>query len=1085
MSYPEKTISITCQGCGLSSTVGIQHAGSEGICGRCSHVILVPISECEASAPLRGAQIPASVAPMSPLLARPVKASRAIFTPVPESAAPATVSAPVPTKVVSTAETAAIKTPSRTEQFQVKAPVEPSVPEATTAHPPVRGAQAPSASTIPAPVQHSVTPIQTPLASTIPVRPNGVQLQSAPQLQAKVLDRPERNTIVGKSSQSPAPAVFTKDTTSGVEPASEPAESRATNPAARTIFGVSFAAAASILIPAAAVLALIVVPLDGKATSEIAISTLEPESASLEVPRTTSPATPTQATERPEIPLPEAVRNGGKGSGRGPLGMRPAGQGGTAIRPAASRGTGASEGGGENMAILDFANNPVSDLLAVYERFTGKTILKDTAIFEGATISLVTPKEVKKADAVRLIEESLIMNGYALIDDPTTNTMKILSTRQDNQAAFSDGVTVHRNEADLPIGETLAGYFMELDNLDPVEAAQLFSDHIGLNSYGRITPVTNPPGLLITENASLIRQLIQIQNTIDVPSPEDSVVTQFIELEYADAATVSQIIQATIDARTELETTGEIRTFAGKSRQPDPKQQQKQNSNSNSSNNGTVISSEIPAQLVADARLNRIMVIARPADFDYIELLVKEFDQPVPPEDPLRRPLNYVYAEDILAVLVDSIQDAASAVALPGGGTLSAASNQLQSSARTGALTGLSGNQSGRSVTTSNTDATGESDQLIAPEENYAPISVLVGKTRIIADPRANSILAYGPKASLKKLSELIDELDQRPPQVYIATVIGQLQLGDGFEFGVDYLSQFQPFRGNNPSEGGITSSLFASGRSDATNSIADLRDNLITNPFSPANGLNLYGQIGNSLEAFVTALETTDRFEIVSRPVIYTANNKKAVITSGQRIPVPTSTLTNTTNTANNSNNVTTNIEYEDVVLKLEVVPLINSNGEITLTIAQVNDNVIGEQNVSNNTVPIIGTEQLTTTVTVPDRTTIVLGGLISESETDSDEGVPIISKIPLLGIPFRKTKREKSRSELLMFIQPTVVRGSTEVPAISLQEDLRTEIGAEAYRMFPDRSNSNRAAPPKPIPATNPIFHEGGRPDPRKLFR
>src|SRR5690606_11865337 len=126
--------------------------------------------------------------------------------------------------------------------------------------------------------------------------------------------------------------------------------------------------------------------------------------------------------------------------------------------------------------------------------------------------------------------------------------------------------------------------------------------------------------------------------------------------------------------------------------------------------------------------------------------------------------------------------------------------------------------------------------------------------------------------------------------------------------------------------------------------------------------------QIADGVDAYIRALESTQRFKVLSRPSIYAANNKKAVITSGRRIPVPTSSVVDLSNT----DSVRTNIDFQDVVLKLEVIPLINSNREVSLTIAQVNDTVVGQQQVAENSVPIIGTERLLTTVTVPNRSTI-----------------------------------------------------------------------------------------------------------------
>jgi type II secretory pathway component GspD/PulD (secretin) len=237
----------------------------------------------------------------------------------------------------------------------------------------------------------------------------------------------------------------------------------------------------------------------------------------------------------------------------------------------------------------------------------------------------------------------------------------------------------------------------------------------------------------------------------------------------------------------------------------------------------------------------------------------------------------------------------------------------------------------------------------------------------------------------------------------------------------------------------------------------------------APLGGLNVYGQIANGVDVFIRALEGTQRFKVLSRPAIYAANNKKASITSGRRIPVPTSSITDLSNTAS----VRTNIAFQDVVLKLEVIPLINSDKEVNLTIAQVNDNVVGQQQIGENNVPIIATERLLTTVTVANRSTIVLGGLITENEEKATSGIPYISRIPVLGHAFKSTRTRKSRKELLIFIQPVVVEGAEEAAAVSMDEDSRTEIGGDAAKVFPDlpppafRPPIIELPPPTPVPA------------------
>jgi general secretion pathway protein D len=188
-------------------------------------------------------------------------------------------------------------------------------------------------------------------------------------------------------------------------------------------------------------------------------------------------------------------------------------------------------------------------------------------------------------------------------------------------------------------------------------------------------------------------------------------------------------------------------------------------------------------------------------------------------------------------------------------------------------------------------------------------------------------------------------------------------------------------------------------------------------------NQFNIYGQIG-ALGRYAHLLEGNRDFKVLSRPSIYTTNNAKAVISSGQRIAVPVSSLSNVGSGFQGQASVSSAIDYRDVVLKLEVVPLINSDDELTLTIAQVNDNVIGSQNLGGNNVPTIGTQEMVTTVTVKDGSTVVLGGLITEREQDAQNGVLFLRRIPLIKHLFNRTEKQKNREELLVFIQPRIIR-------------------------------------------------------------
>jgi len=740
---------------------------------------------------------------------------------------------------------------------------------------------------------------------------------------------------------------------------------------------------------------------------------------------------------------------------------------------------------GDNV-MMQFANNPVADLLAIYEKLTGYTLIKDTNIFEGATISLVTPKPVPKAEAIKLIEASLLANGYAIVTEPGSNSAKILPARNQsaNAVQFSHGVRFYTSAKDIPDGESIVSYFMKLDYLAPEDAATMFSGHVGLGAYGRITPVTSPPGLLITESATIVKQLIGIREAIDLGDTGSTLVTKFIPIKFADAAVIAQIIQATLNAQAQEKETKGVNTIRGTAasdgrekgdnkdgqRPPSPGQV-----NSSPASNG--LSPQPSTQVVADTRLNQILVVAAPQDYTYVASLISEFDKPLDSTEPYERKLKYAAALDVLSALVDRLQELnTGSTQLPGGGSiqqqrqqvLATNSSQLLGGRTTqGTRGGVVGNTAasssgsdtasaatGTTGTTATASTGGRADVVSGPTENNAPVSVLVGKSRIVADPMSNTIIVIGRQEEITKVDALLDKLDRKPSQVYLATVIGELTLTDTMLTGVDYISSLT---NKNFTASSITNRTDILGTTGGVGrAINDLRTNAITTPFGPSQGLNLYGAAGSGLGIFLNALQTNSNFKVLSRPSIFALNNKKAVISSGRKVPYPASTVTNASNL---NGTVTSTTSYLDVVLKLEVVPLINTDGEVTLTISQINDTLIGTQLITPNLVPIIGTEQLVTSVTIPDRNTIVLGGLISEEKNLAQNGIPFLGKIPGLGKLFRTDNNSVTRKELIVFIQPQVVTDTESVRETSLSEDIRTNAGSQAAQRFPQ-------VPPPPLP-------------------
>src|SRR5260370_27661043 len=187
-------------------------------------------------------------------------------------------------------------------------------------------------------------------------------------------------------------------------------------------------------------------------------------------------------------------------------------------------------------------------------------------------------------------------------------------------------------------------------------------------------------------------------------------------------------------------------------------------------------------------------------------------------------------------------------------------------------------------------------DLLKEPNEQLGPQSVIVGKTRIISDAKDNKIIVIGPPESIQKVRTILDRLDRRPQQVYLSTVIGQLTLSNETDFGVDFTQTYKKISNN----AGVASSNLSStgtqaGIFNSNGQIAiDPRQILTSGVVPGTQGLAIYGSITDAIRVFVHAVDTRDKFTILARPAVYTANNKRAAISSGTRVPVPGTTLSN-----------------------------------------------------------------------------------------------------------------------------------------------------------------------------------------------
>ena len=700
------------------------------------------------------------------------------------------------------------------------------------------------------------------------------------------------------------------------------------------------------------------------------------------------------------------------------------------------------------MVMLQYPNSDVADIIRLYEQLTGKKLIMDN--FVTGKVNIFVARSIPRDEAIKIIEINLLMNGYSLVP-AGGDIVKVIGTGKNPRNA---GVPIISDEALIPPGEQVISFLFKLRFADPTELQQVLGQYLSPpQPYTSFLALPKSGSILVTENSAVIRGLANIINQVDIPPAE--VVSEFIKLERADASKVMDMLKEVFDRGNQPGTPGApgspaVRNVRPGVPPPVPGQPQP---NPNGALEGdisalTALSEDSVVigkiKMAADVRTNRIHVITRPVNMPFIRRLIGEFDANVEFAKPVTRPLRYISAADVLPVIVQTLTEPGSQQGggAQGGGDPNALAQQQQNQTR---------RQSNSSNTTSDFGQGGGgqgglnvSEELSTQSVDTTPRAVTIGNAKIIADQRANTIIILGNREVVVKVTKLLDEMDVKAPQVALSTVIGELTLNNDEEFGIDYFQRFKTFDGRNGSTGGAGGTSANTGA--GIQNPLDLRSFAGLATAAATGGTNVFISAGGGLSAIVRALNSTGRFKTISRPKIFTSNNKKAIIASGTEVPVPVNTIS-----TNNGGGIIggiaqqSNIQFKKVALQLEVVPLINSEKEVTLDILQKLDSLGAGTQVDNNTIRAIDTRYIKTTVSAPNGSTIILGGLVTDRNRREQAGIPVLSKIPLVGGLFRNTLKSKQREELVILMCPEVALTKLDLQRLKQKTNEKTHFGPE----------------------------------------
>jgi type II secretion system protein D len=273
-----------------------------------------------------------------------------------------------------------------------------------------------------------------------------------------------------------------------------------------------------------------------------------------------------------------------------------------------------------------------------------------------------------------------------------------------------------------------------------------------------------------------------------------------------------------------------------------------------------------------------------------------------------------------------------------------------------------------------------------------------------------NTLLLTASPRYFKMLSDMIQELDQPPPQVLVQVLLADVTLTDETDLGMEW--SYTKTHGDETYSTGTNFGVAGS--------------------FAKSGGFDV-SITGSQVSFFLQALQSSDRLEVLSRPQILATDNQTAHIQIGQSVPYVTNSSISTVN-----NNIVNTVAYKDVGVILDVTPRISPDGLVKLLVSpQVSS-------VSNSTVPlssgvnaaIFNTITSTTTITVQDGHTIILGGLITTNDEDTVKKIPVLGDMPWLGNLFRSTVKTRNRHELLIILTPRIINNIATGDAVTRGE-------------------------------------------------
>lgn len=357
-----------------------------------------------------------------------------------------------------------------------------------------------------------------------------------------------------------------------------------------------------------------------------------------------------------------------------------------------------------------------------------------------------------------------------------------------------------------------------------------------------------------------------------------------------------------------------------------------------------------------------------------------------------------------------------------------------QSGAGSNATSGLGSAQSATASTTANANGSGTGALDSRSSGNGQP---LLQNVRITPDTVNNTLLIYADQQNYRIIENTLRQVDQPQLQVAIDATIAEVTLTNELSYGVQtYLtSRNLGLKANSGSVLNTQATTAPATTTDAATGVASIAGS-VTNAFINRAFPGFNFLIGSETQPSVIldALHAVTSVKVLSNPSLVVINNQSATLQVGDVVPVSTGSATVLTT----NNTVVNTIDYRNTGIILRVSPRINVNGNVRLEVEQEISNV--SPATAASLTPTVSERRVKSSISVATGQTVLLAGLISEQQNGARNGIPLLDQIPGLGDGFTHQDKKGTRTELIIFIRPQIIRDGSDAHLVA--EELRTKL-------------------------------------------